>query len=181
MSQDRPARIGFLLSQLGTHAAKLFADHVRELGITPSEAGVVRIIGRRPGISQRELAGQLGAVQSRVVALVDRLEQAGLAQRTRGTDRRTQQLNLTDAGRALLASLRQVAEAQEAALTDGLTAEQKAQLFDLLSTLSALRGLDPDVHPGHRLEPSQPAPSAAPARPSRPNGLKSGQGAAEIP
>ena len=85
MANERPARIGFLLSQLGAHAAELFAHHTRELGVTPSEAGVVRIISRQPGISQRELAGRLGAVQSRVVALIDRLEQAGFVTRTRGT------------------------------------------------------------------------------------------------
>lgn len=150
MAQERPARIGFLLSQLGEHAGELFADRTRELGVTPSEAGVVRIVGRTPGISQRELADRLGAVQSRVVALVDRLEQAGLVTRTRGTvDRRTQLLNLTDPGRALLGALRTAAEAQEAALTDGLDAEQRATLFELLTMLSRLRGLDADVHRGY--------------------------------
>lgn len=151
MPTVRPARIGFLLSQLGEHAAGLFAQQTRELGITPSEAGVVRIIGRAPGISQRELADRLGAVQSRVVALVDRLEAAGLVTRTRGTvDRRTQQLNLTERGRTLLAALRRAAEAQEAALTDGLTAEQRTRLFELLTELSELRGLGADRHPGYR-------------------------------
>jgi DNA-binding MarR family transcriptional regulator len=148
---DRPARIGFLLAQLGAHATDLFAAQTRELGITPSEAGVVRIVGRTPGISQRELAEKLGAVQSRVVALVDRLEAAGLATRTRSaSDRRMQRLELTDAGRRTLADLRRAAQAQEAALTDGLTLEQKNQLHELLARLSALRSLDADVHPGYR-------------------------------
>jgi len=154
MANERPARIGFLLSQLGAHATELFAHHTRELGVTPSEAGVVRIISRQPGISQRELAGRLGAVQSRVVALIDRLEQAGFVTRTRGTtDRRTQQLDLTETGRTLVASLRRAAQAQEAALTQGLSTEQKAQLHQLLSTLGTLRGLDADVHPGYRITP----------------------------
>jgi DNA-binding MarR family transcriptional regulator len=148
---DRPARIGFLLAQLGAHATDLFAAQTRELGVTPSEAGVVRIVGRTPGISQRELAEKLGAVQSRVVALVDRLEAAGLATRTRSaSDRRMQRLELTDAGRRTLADLRRAAQAQEAALTDGLTLEQKNQLHELLARLSALRSLDADVHPGYR-------------------------------
>ncbi|MCU1526816.1 MAG: MarR family transcriptional regulator [Frondihabitans sp.] len=149
--QKRPARLGFLLSQLGAHAADVFATQIQELGITPSEAGVIRIIGRTPGISQRELADRLGTVQSRVVVLVDRLESAGLATRVRSTvDRRTQQVELTDAGRSTQLSLRRAAEAQEIAITDGLTDEQTTQLFDLLTTLGALRGLDTDVHPGYR-------------------------------
>ncbi|MDQ4503463.1 MarR family transcriptional regulator [Sinomonas sp. ASV322] len=147
----RPARIGFLLSQLGAHATELFADQTRGLGITPSEAGVVRIIGRSPGISQRELSDTLGSVQSRVVALIDRLEGAGLVTRTRSSaDRRIQELRLTESGVSVLRSLRYAAEAQEAAIVDGLTPEQAAELFGLLSKLSSLRGLDAEVHVGYR-------------------------------
>ena len=151
---QRPARIGFLLSQLGTHAAELFADQVKELGITPSEAGVIRVIARTPDVTQKELADQLGAAQSRVVALIDGLERKGLATRTRSaTDRRVQHLDLTEPGRALLPSLRKAAETQEAAITDGLSRDQVEQLYTLLSDLSALRGLSPEVHTGYRSLP----------------------------
>ena len=147
----RPARIGFLLAQLGAHAADIFAAEVRPLGVTVSEAGVIRIIGRQPGITQRQLADKLGALQSRVVALLDGLERKGLAERNRSTtDRRVQQLDLTDAGRSLLAKLRLAAEAQEAVVAEGLSDQQKRDLYQLLSTLSARRGLDADVHPGYR-------------------------------
>jgi DNA-binding MarR family transcriptional regulator len=147
----RPARIGFLLSQLGAHASDIFADQVHELGVTSSEAGVIRIIGRTPRISQRDLASKLGTVQSRVVTLIDRLETAGLAVRIRSTsDRRIQELELTDEGRDILLSLRSAAEAQESIIAEGLTAEEKMQLYGLLSTLGALRGLDSDVHPGYK-------------------------------
>ena len=147
----RPARIGFLLAQLGAHAAELFAEQTRELGVTPSEAGVIRIVAFKPGISQRDLAEKLGAAQSRVVALIDRLESVGLVIRTRSiTDRRLQQLELTDAGRALLGGLRRAAETQEAQLTTGMSDEQKAALYEQLVNLSARCGLDPDVHPGYR-------------------------------
>jgi DNA-binding MarR family transcriptional regulator len=149
--KGRPARIGFLLSQLGAHAGEIFAAQTRELGITPSEAGVIRIIGRSPGISQRELADMLGSVQSRVVALIDRLEQADLVTRTRSSaDRRIQELRLTESGKATLKLLRRAAEAQEAAIVEGLTSEQANELFELLSTLSSLRGLDAEVHIGYR-------------------------------
>lgn len=147
----RHARIGFLLAQLGAHAADVFAAEVRPLGVTVSEAGVIRIIGRQPGITQRQLADKLGALQSRVVALLDGLERKGLAERNRSTtDRRVQQLDLTDAGRSLLAKLRLAAEAQEAVVAEGLSDQQKGDLYQLLSTLSARRGLDADVHPGYR-------------------------------
>lgn len=148
---QRPARIGFLLTQLGTHAADIFAEQIRPLGLTPSEAGVLRIIGRSPGITQRQLADKLGALPSRVVALIDGLERVGLATRTRSkADRRAQELDLTDDGRAKLGALRTAAMSQEREIADGLSDAQRAELYELLSTLSRLRGLDADVHPGYR-------------------------------
>jgi DNA-binding MarR family transcriptional regulator len=147
----RPARIGFLLTQLGSLAAENFAAKTRELGITPPEAGVMRILGRQAGMNQRELAGKLGVAPSRIVALVDSLESAGLIIRERSaSDRRSQVLQVTDSGRDLLARLRSAAETQEAELAEGLSANDRDQLHDLLLKLGDARGLDRDVHPGYR-------------------------------
>lgn len=148
---SRPARIGFLLTQLGTLAAETFAEKTRALGIAPPEAGVMRILGRNPGMNQRELADRLGVAQSRVVALIDSLESAGLIIRERSaTDRRSQILSVTDAGRTLLGELRTAAESQEAELAEGLSDADRDQLYELLLKLSAAKGLDRDVHPGYR-------------------------------
>ncbi|MDO5744063.1 MAG: MarR family transcriptional regulator [Micrococcaceae bacterium] len=147
----RPARIGFLLTQLGTLAAELFAAKTRELGITPAEAGVLRIVGRQAGINQRELAERLGLAPSRMVPLIDSLQASGLVIRSRSaTDRRNQELQLTEQGQELLANLRAVAEEQEAAIAEGLDPADRAHLYELLLRLSAARGLDSDVHPGYR-------------------------------
>ncbi len=147
---SRPARIGFLLTQLGSLAAETFAARTRELGITPGEAGVMRILGRQPGMNQRELAEKLGVAQSRVVALIDSLESAGLVTRARSSaDRRSQELQVTEPGRRILADLRTVAEAQEAELAEGLSAAERRQLSALLLRLAEARGLDADVHRGY--------------------------------
>jgi DNA-binding MarR family transcriptional regulator len=147
----RPARIGFLLTQLGTFASDWFALKTRDLGITPAEAGVLRIVGRQPGINQRDLAQKLGTAQSRVVALIDSLQGAGLVNRTRSaSDRRNQELHLTEEGRAIVKSLRTLAEEQEAEIADGLSPGDRTKLYELLLKLSAARGLDSDFHPGYR-------------------------------
>ncbi|MDR6972751.1 MarR family transcriptional regulator [Leifsonia shinshuensis] len=147
----RPARIGFLLTQLGSLAAESFAARARELGITPPEAGAMRILGRGADMNQRELAEKLGVAQSRVVALVDSLEAAGLITRERSTtDRRNFVLHVTDPGRELLARLRSAAEAQEEELTEGLSADDRDRLYELLLRLGDARGLDRDVHPDYR-------------------------------
>jgi len=147
----RPARIGFLLTQLGSLAAENFAAKTRELGITPPEAGVMRILGARSGMNQRELADKLGVAQSRVVVLIDSLESAGLIIRERSTiDRRSQVLSVTASGHELLAGLRAAAEAQEVELAEGMSEADRDKLYELLLKLSTARGLDRDVHPGYR-------------------------------
>lgn len=144
---SRPARIGFLLAQLGAHAGARFADRTREIGLTPSQAGVLRVLARQPGTNQRDLARRLGAVQSRVVVLIDGLETAGLVRRERSTtDRRNYALHLTDDGRAAMRRLRTIAEQHEADITHGLTDDQRDTLAELLTTMCANAGLDLDLH-----------------------------------
>ena len=159
MPTHRPARIGFLLSQLGAHASRRFDERVAEVGLTVQQAGVLRILGRQPGVSQRDLADRLGLVQSRMVALIDGLEREGFVTRTRSaTDRRSYELSLTDAGSAKLRALRAVAEAHESELTSSLTAEQRDALYGLLGELAESLGLDADVHGGRRA-PGEPSAS----------------------
>jgi DNA-binding MarR family transcriptional regulator len=144
---ERPARIGFLLAQLGTHVGARFADRTKQIGLTPGQAGVLRVLARRPGMNQRDLAGRLGAVQSRVVVLIDGLETAGLVARERSTtDRRNYELRLTDEGRVTLGRLRTIAEEHEADITEGLTGEQRDTLAELLTEMCVHAGLDMDLH-----------------------------------
>jgi len=146
----RPARTGFLLSQLGAFASARFAELVKPAGLTPATAGVLRILMQNPGISQRALADRLGAVPSRVVVLVDTLEAAGLVTRTRDPhDRRHHRLDLTDAGRASLRGLRAAAEQQNSDILAPLDPAERATFSELVARLAAAHGLDPDVHRGY--------------------------------
>ena len=79
------------------------------LDLTPPECGVLGILSGRPGMSQQQLSETLGMIPSRVVPLVDGLEDAGLVQRARDdTDRRRNALQLTDAGRRALTAIGRV-------------------------------------------------------------------------
>ncbi len=157
MPPQRPRTTAFLLSQLGTLAAAKFADLTREQDLSPSDAGVLRLLGRHPGISQRTLADRLGAVPSRVVALVDSLEKRGLVARTRSVvDRRSHELTLTEDGRAALHLLRSAAERHEEAMLGPLSEAERVALGELLATLAAAHRLDPETHPGYRRPPDQP-------------------------
>lgn len=157
MPPQRRHPTAFLLSQLGALSAAKFAELTREQQLSPADAGVLRLLGRHPGISQRALADRLGAVPSRVVALVDSLEKRGLVTRTRSViDRRTHELTLTDEGGNALRLLRSLAERHEHGMLDPLPQTQRDALGELLDTLAAAHGLDPEAHPGYRRPPSEP-------------------------
>ncbi|WP_245721530.1 MarR family winged helix-turn-helix transcriptional regulator [Nocardia crassostreae] len=149
---SRPMRaVAFQLAQLGTHAAQRFSERIAEIGLTPPEAGILRLIAANPGLSQRALAAELGVVPSRVVALIDPLDRKGLIERRRSAaDRRNHELHLTPEAGRLLARLATVAMAHEAALTAPLTDAEYLQFADLLTRLAAAGDLTPGVHPGYR-------------------------------
>ncbi|MFJ6215943.1 MarR family winged helix-turn-helix transcriptional regulator [Streptomyces sp. NPDC092296] len=141
----------FLLAQLGAHAAGLFAERASAIGLTPAQAGLLRLLARTPGRSQRQLADDLGMPPSRFVPFADELEERGLIERRRNpTDRRLYALHLTEGGSELLARLREVAQAHEQQVCQALAPDEHQQLTALLRRIAAQQGLSAGVHPGYR-------------------------------
>ncbi|WP_406640387.1 MarR family winged helix-turn-helix transcriptional regulator [Amycolatopsis sp. WGS_07] len=141
----------FLLAQLGAHATERFAERIADLGLTPPQTGLLRAIARRPGESQQVLAAELGTPPTRLVALVDGLEQQGLIERRRNPqDRRLYAVFLSDKGQETMAALAKAAAAHEDEMMAALSTEERATLRGLLGRVAADRGLAPGVHPGYR-------------------------------
>lgn len=144
-----PRSVGFLLSQLGYSASQRFHETLKPLGLHPREFLLLRFISAEEGRSQQALASMLAVPPSRMVALVDHLEELALLERRPDPhDRRVRALHLTDRGRKLLKRAIEVAIAHEQALCSGLSEDEREQLIDLLQKLQPelieLRG----VHPG---------------------------------
>jgi DNA-binding MarR family transcriptional regulator len=148
---DRPSGAAFLLTQLGTHAARRFGERVAAVDLTPPQAGLLRAVAREPGRSQQVLADRLGTPATRLVALVDALEQRGVLERRRNPDdRRLYAVHLTEAGEDLVRDLGRLAAEHEDALLATLDVDERRTLADLLGRIAAAEGLVPGVHPGYR-------------------------------
>ncbi|MDP9444084.1 MAG: MarR family transcriptional regulator [Actinomycetota bacterium] len=141
MRVDPPAAtVGELLSRLGAESAASFSRRVSALGLSPAQVAVLRAVAEKPGGSQQALAAHLGAVPSRIVALLDDLTEARLVERRRSpADRRLNELHLTASGRRRLRDLDRVTVEHDEALCDGLDAAERAHLQRLLSRLVELR------------------------------------------
>lgn len=147
-------RLGFLLAQLGTHAHRQFADRLVRLDLHPKHFGMLSHLAAAEGQSQQALSNALGIHRSAVVALVDDLEQRGLAERRRDpVDRRAYRLYLTPAGCDLLADLERIVDEHDVELMTALNASQRSQLISLLQRVAESQGLAAGVHPN--LEPRE--------------------------
>ena len=141
----------FLLAQVGAHAASRFAERLREIDLSPSHAGILRILATRPAITQQALATALGTQPSRLVAMVDELESKEQVERQLNeSDRRRYALRLTEKGRATLQAIGKIARAHKQELLAALSEEEQRQLAELLLRVAEQQGLAKGVHPGYR-------------------------------
>ena len=141
----------FLLAQVGAHAASKFAERIGALGLTPPDAGILRMLRLTAGLSQQELAAKLGIHPSRLVALLDELERKELVERkSNPDDRRQYSLRLTEKGATRLEEIGHVAQQHQEALCAGLSLEERDKLAELLRKIADQQGLTPMVHPGYR-------------------------------
>ena len=121
-----PRSVGFLLSQLGFAASRRFVAALEPLGIHPREFLLLRFVASTRGQSQQALAERLGVPPSRMVALVDSLEERGLIQRRPDLhDRRIRALYPTAKGRAVLERAVKIAGEHEARVSSGLDEQEQ--------------------------------------------------------
>jgi DNA-binding MarR family transcriptional regulator len=141
--------VAFLLVQLGFHLARVFGERLEPLGLEQRHAGMLVRLAQNDGRSQQAIAELLGVNPTRMVFLTDELEKLGLVERRRNpADRRSHALYLTEAGTAMLARVREVTRAHEAAVTAGLSRAERDQLNALLQHLARDQGLTGQALPG---------------------------------
>jgi len=124
---------GQLLFRLWRASHTRTAQAFETVGLTPALFALLNVIGARQGAIQQELGAMLGIDPSTMVALVDRLEEAGLAKRRPSPrDRRAREVVITAKGRRQLdAARRKVADVEDEVL-GGLSGSERDQLMTLL-------------------------------------------------
>ena len=144
-----PSTLAFLLSQVGIHASKRFAERIAAVGLNPPIFRVLNLVAAAEGQSQQAIAAAIEIPPSRMVALVDELEQRGLVERRpEPKDRRIRALFLTPEGRRCLERGRKIAAEHEEELTRGMAAADRKRLVALLQQIVDQQAIGKGVHPG---------------------------------
>jgi DNA-binding MarR family transcriptional regulator len=132
---------GFLLSWNGQRTAHLFGATLEPLGLRPPHFGVLTLIDSHPGCAQQELVDRSLIDPSSMVAVIDELEELGLAERrAHPGDRRKHAVHLTASGQQTLQQARKLAIETAKEMFAPLSAEEVETLRVLLRKLAGVEG-----------------------------------------
>ena len=134
---DRPP-LGLQLSRTARSISADFDRVLVEAGGSAPVWQVLLLIRSRQWGQQSEMARAMGVTGATLTHHLNALERQGLVRRWREeANRRVQRVELTDAGVALFHRLRTVAMRHDRRLRSHLSAEEAAQLGELLEKLRA--------------------------------------------
>src|SRR5215472_5581029 len=101
------------------------------------------------GLSQQALGGLIGLTPTRMVFLVDELQQRGLVERRRNSaDRRSYALYLTPQGRDTLRQIQDSGRRHQDQIGAWMTQAERIQLTSLLRRLATEQGITEQSLPG---------------------------------
>jgi len=131
-----PGLIGFRLRCAQAAVFKHFGQTVGRHAVSPPQFGALILVEANPGISQSAVAAALRFDRSTLVQIIDRLEERGLVVReVSARDRRSHALRLTEAGAALLETLKRVALEHEDHMARRLSPDERGALLRLLGRI----------------------------------------------
>jgi DNA-binding MarR family transcriptional regulator len=127
----------FLLKRLGMSAKERSFTAYEELGLHPYHHAILAVLDEGTRETQGSIADSLGYDRGQLVGLLDELEAAGLVERRRDpADRRRHVVQMTAAGRKMLAKLRGLAHRLEVDFLSPLDERERETLHRLLLQLA---------------------------------------------
>ena len=128
--------LGYQLRRVQNAAFQNFATHLNHREITPGQLGLLVLIDINPGVSQTDLAREVGVERSTLGEFIDRFVSRELVERRQvATDRRIHAIHLTAKGKRFLNQVLPEVEGHERDFTSQLSAQELRTLMRLLRRL----------------------------------------------
>lgn len=131
---ERTEMAGHLIRRLHQQSTHVFQAQTQAAGLelTAVQFAALDAIAGQPGIDQAGLAARIAFDRATIGGVIDRLEAKGLVQRrVDAQDRRARLLQLTPAGKRLLAACRPVVEALQADILAPLSRAERSAFLAL--------------------------------------------------
>jgi DNA-binding MarR family transcriptional regulator len=138
------ASVGYMLRRAQLAVSGDFGETLAEIGLRPGQFAVLTVLDHNPGVTQSEVSAALSIQRANFVSIIDNLERRGLAKRTSSaTDRRSNSLTLTTAGRRMLERASDLQRAHEVRIVHRLGPGGRDHLLRLLELLVNFGGPPP--------------------------------------
>jgi DNA-binding MarR family transcriptional regulator len=136
-----PPTAGMLLAKIGRVVERWFSDALKPSELTPKHVGVLLQVRAQP-TSQQALCESIGVDASKLVAVLNDLEDEGLIVRRRDpADRRRHIVEVSKEGRAHVAAGERAIAQVEERLFAGLDEDERVQLRRLLAKVADSTGI----------------------------------------
>ena len=128
-----PSFVGYMLRRAQMLVFDDFIRAMTPLGLRPASFSVLTLIDANPGATQSAVSEALGLQRTNLVAIIDALEQRGLARREPAkNDRRSHALFISERGKRLLRQAVDVQAEHETRILRRLAPKERTQLLGLL-------------------------------------------------
>lgn len=134
------SNIGYHIAQAEVTTMRLFYHHIgTPMSLRPIEYSLLMLLQANGEMTPKQLSVALALPAPSLTMLVDRLRERGLVDRLRSeTDRRSQRVLLTDAGRRLSQQASESSPAMNAELDSALSQGEQMMLTELLLKVARL-------------------------------------------
>lgn len=126
--------LGFELRRASVAVMAALSDALEPLGLRPSEASMLMIIGSNPGSTQSDVGRALRVQPANMVPIINRLMLTGSLERI-PTEGRSLSLFLTEQGRALFEQVKDIFASHEKRYSRHLSDEARNELVIALRSI----------------------------------------------